>query len=91
MSQIAVSRIGQFGQALCPIRVPKSVKCASSRGIRPVRRQVLAPISATATTASPQNLQDFWKWMKQNKAVDEAKVAVQPKSVEEGAGLVSNR
>mmetsp|Transcript_33591 Transcript_33591/g.73311 ORF Transcript_33591/g.73311 Transcript_33591/m.73311 type:complete len:494 (-) Transcript_33591:326-1807(-) len=90
MSQIAATRLVQFGQAACPTRVPKSVRCASARGTRPARI-LAAPACAVATTAPTQNLDEFWQWMKQNKVVDEAKVAVQPKAFEEGAGLVSNR
>ena len=56
-----------------------------------VRRRLVATVNAVATTAPTQNLEEFWQWMKQNKVVDEAKVAVEPKAFDEGAGLVSNR
>ena len=56
-----------------------------------VRRRLVATVNAVATTAPTQNLEEFWQWMKENKVVDEAKVAVEPKAFDEGAGLVSNR
>mmetsp|Transcript_17680 Transcript_17680/g.29708 ORF Transcript_17680/g.29708 Transcript_17680/m.29708 type:complete len:496 (+) Transcript_17680:79-1566(+) len=90
MSQIAATRASLYGQKTQPTGAPK---LQAARGIRSIRRKVLPPVSAlaTASTASSKQIQEFWQWMQQNSVVDEAKTAVQPKALEEGAGLVSKR